>query len=373
MFRIFLIIITVAFTMNGYSADMKFSKMASGKPELIQSGPQKMWCPVCGMNLKMFYKTSHALKLTGDVNKQYCSIRCMLHDHKGLESIVREILVVDAKTEKLINALTAYYVIGSSAPGTMTMISKYAFADPKDAKEFQSKMGGQIADFTAAKASALESMKKDVAMTDMKRSKMMYPKGEKIFNSVCSKSIDPMKYNLINEMKADIKMNNLCGEIKEPELQAVALYLFDVVRKNSAKDEFINVPEDAKCPVCGMFVGKYPKWAAEITYSSNGAENSLYFDGVKDMLKFYFAPEKWGSFKNIKIKDILVTDYYSNKAVKAENAFFVTGSDVYGPMGKEFIPFKNKDEAEIFMKDHSGKKLIKFSDIDESAAYRLDE
>jgi nitrous oxide reductase accessory protein NosL len=359
--------------MTGFAADMDFSKKASGKPELIQTGPQKQWCPVCGMKLGMFYKTSHAMKLSGGKNKQYCSIRCMLEDYEGLQNIVQEILVVDVASEKLIDVRNATYVVGSSAPGTMTMISKYAFANKADAEEFQKKMGGELMTFEQAKASALASMQKDVNMTGMKRQKMMYPKGEKIFKSACDQSIDPLKYNLVNEMKADIAGNKKCGELGEKELQAVTLYLWDVVRKASKADDFIIVQEGEKCPVCGMFVHKYPKWAAKIEYTKEGIQEYAVFDGVKDMMKFYFNPAKWGSYEGIKLLKSSVTDYYTNKAVTAQKAFYVVGSDVYGPMGKELIPFADKASAETFSADHGGKQILTFDEISEGMVYKLDE
>ena len=39
------------------------------------------------------------------------------------------------------------------------------------------------------------------------------------------------------------------------------------------------------------------------------------------------------------------------------------GSDIYGPMGKEFIPFSSKEAAENFLQDHQGKKTLSFDDI----------
>lgn len=371
--RILILLLFMSLSMNVFAADMDFSKKASGKPELIQTGPQKPWCPVCGMNLKMFYKTSHAMKLSGGKNKQYCSIRCMIEDYEGLQNIVKEMLVVDVASEKLIDVREATYVVGSSAPGTMTMTSKYAFKNKADAEAFQKKMGGELMTFEQARASAKASMKKDVNMTDMKRQKMMYPMGKKVFEASCDKSIDPFKYNLINELKADIASGKKCGDIKEKQLQAVALYLWDIVRKESKSDEFITVADGEKCPVCGMFVHKYPKWAAKIEYTLNGAENHAVFDGAKDMFKFYFNPEKWGSYKGIKMDSIAVTDYYTNKAVGAKKAFYVTGSDVYGPMGRELIPFATKENAESFSADHSGKQILTFDEITEGMVYKLDE
>ena len=51
----------------------------------------------------------------------------------------------------------------------------------------------------------------------------------------------------------------------------------------------LTIPKDTKCPVCGMFVAKYEKWIAAIKTD----KESFYFDGVKDMMKFYFEPTKY--------------------------------------------------------------------------------
>ena len=91
-----------------------------------------------------------------------------------------------------------------------------------------------------------------------------------------------------------------------------------------------------------MFTYKYPKWAAQIFYKHGDHEHHYSFDGVKDMMKFYFDPMEWGKYEMAKkesISKILVTDYYSQKAIDAKVSYFVIGSDVYGPMGNELIPF----------------------------------
>jgi nitrous oxide reductase accessory protein NosL len=370
--RLLLIAMMLVFGFTAFAAG-EFSRQATGTPEIIQTGENKMWCPVCGMNLKMFYKTSHALKLHGGQNRQYCSLRCMLEDYEGISTLVQAILVVDNTSEKLIDARKAFYVVGSKAPGTMSSTSKYAFAKKEDALKFQAEMGGEIMDFSHAAQSAKVSMQKDINMTNMKREKMMYPKGKMIFDTACRKSIDPMQFNLINEMKAYIHKSGKCGKLAEPELQAVTLYLWDVVRKQNRSEEFITVKETDKCPVCGMFVYKYPKWAAKITYSKNSEDAYAAFDGVKDMLKFYFNPAKWGDYGNINVKSVMVSDYYTNKAVDAKKAYYVAGSDVYGPMGRELIPFADRHSAETFRNDHSGEAVLTFEEITEKTVYMLDE
>ena len=37
------------------------------------------------------------------------------------------------------------------------------------------------------------------------------------------------------------------------------------------------------CPVCGMFVAKYPEWIATIVF---GDGTAVHFDGAKDMFKY---------------------------------------------------------------------------------------
>ncbi len=122
----------------------------------------------------------------------------------------------------------------------------------------------------------------------------------------------------------------------------------------------VDVPKDAKCAVCGMKVAKYPNWVAVIEMNDG---HKHYFDGVKDMMKFYLYPEKF-KFKKESAKDILVTDYYTLKQIDAKKAWYVLGSNVFGPMGDELIPFKTKKDAEAFLKEHNGKSIVQFDKVD---------
>ncbi len=198
--------------------------------------------------------------------------------------------------------------------------------------------------------------------------------GKKIYEKKCGEDIDLSKYSHAQQLKQDIKEKQLCKKLREKHLDALTYYLWDVKRVKSSKDTLLKIKlEDGeKCPVCGMFTYKYPKWAAQIFYK-DGHHHS--FDGVKDMMKFYFDPLEWGSYENSTkemITNILVTDYYSQEAIDATKAFYVIGSDVYGPMGDELIPFKKLQEAETFKLDHQGTKIVKFEDITEDEVYKLD-
>ncbi|WP_457597982.1 nitrous oxide reductase accessory protein NosL [Hydrogenimonas sp.] len=421
----------------GAAHAVTFDKSASSQPQLLQKGEQKYWCPVCGMNLKMFYKTSHAVELDDGTKKQYCSIRCLAADWPNVKSRVKRILVVDAATEKLIDAKSAFYVVGSKVKGTMSMTSKLAFATKEEAESFRKKYGGKIVDFDTAFAMAQKALAKESMMMAKRKQQRIYPMGEKIYKRMCQK-VDPSAYAHINELKAALRDKGLCKPMKERQLQAVSLYLWEVVgghapaptmqgcrcgkgcskakakaqgcgcgakqparssqkgcgcgmkkqmpaakgcgckMKSSctpSKTATADLSKQDKCPVCGMFVYKHPKWAAFIYYEKDGKLRHLAFDGVKDLMKFYFEPNRWGAYGNIRdhIKKIVVRDYYTLKPIWAKRAWFVVGSDVYGPMGNELIPFSTKKAAESFMKDHRGTKLLRFDEITKEMVYKLDE
>ncbi len=131
--------------------------------------------------------------------------------------------------------------------------------------------------------------------------------------------------------------------------------------KPSAKD---------KCPVCGMFVSKYPEWIAQIN-SKDG--RSFFFDGAKDMFKFLNQPEKYVQGLGRKeLHEIYVTDYYSLEPINGMEAFYVMGSDVLGPMGRELIPFLKEEDAKEFMRDHGGKRILRFEQVTPQVIKELD-
>ncbi len=128
-------------------------------------------------------------------------------------------------------------------------------------------------------------------------------------------------------------------------------------------------PKD-KCPVCGMFVFKYPDFVAQVIFKDG---TYAVFDGTKDMFKYVHNPKKYAPGRTAgEITAIYVTDYYSLEFIDGSTAWYVVGSDILGPMGKELIPFAKEAEARGFMKDHKGKSLLRFKDIDENLIRGLD-
>lgn len=116
-----------------------------------------------------------------------------------------------------------------------------------------------------------------------------------------------------------------------------------------------------KCPVCGMFVAKYPDFVAEIFFKDG---SYAVFDGAKDMFKYYLSLQKYNpKKKQTDIDSIYVTDYYNLTLIDGFKAYYVIGSNVYGPMGRELIPHEEIQDAEEFLKDHKGESIMRFTDI----------
>jgi copper chaperone NosL len=146
-------------------------------------------------------------------------------------------------------------------------------------------------------------------------------------------------------------------------LAVLSLMLFSVPISCAADKKPVQVKQSDKCPVCGMFVAGYKNWLAEIIFTDG---SYAAFDGPKDMFRYYLNMKKYSPSKTAAdISKIYVTEYYSTRMMDAQKAIFVQGSDVYGPMGPELVPFASEATAKEFLNDHMGKQILKFREITE--------
>lgn len=124
-----------------------------------------------------------------------------------------------------------------------------------------------------------------------------------------------------------------------------------------------------KCPVCGMFVAKHPDWISIVNFKDG---TYAYFDGAKDMFKFLQTPSKYKRARTEDVRAIFIRDYYSLEWFDARMIWYVIGSDIYGPMGRELIPLGSEADAREFANDHRGKKILKFSEVTPEVIKTLD-
>jgi copper chaperone NosL len=152
---------------------------------------------------------------------------------------------------------------------------------------------------------------------------------------------------------------------------AMVLWLMLGMNIGHADEPSVSIKETDRCPVCGMFVYKYPKWVALTIFQDGG---HYFYDGAKDMFKHIFDTDKYTPGKSAEmLTQIYVTDYYDVELIDAKSAFFVIGSDVLGPMGHELLPFKDNESAQEFMEDHKGKSILRYQDITPAVIQSLAE
>ncbi len=151
---------------------------------------------------------------------------------------------------------------------------------------------------------------------------------------------------------------------------AVAVWLLSCSQADAAENKFIKPADRDKCPVCGMFVAKYPDWVAEVVFKDG---SYAVFDGPKDLFKYIvdlksYAPGR----KQNEIESVFVSDYYAVRPIDGRKAFYVLGSDVFGPMGRELVPFEKEAAAREFLKDHRGRNILRFDEITSDVLKQLD-
>ncbi len=129
--------------------------------------------------------------------------------------------------------------------------------------------------------------------------------------------------------------------------------------------------DDDTCPVCGMFVAKYPAWVATVRYQDGHLHH---FDGAKDLFKYLLDLPRWApGHQREHIQTIGVTEYYTLTRIDAEQAWYVIGSDVLGPMGHELIPLETRADAEEFMQDHEGVRILRAREVTQELLEKLDQ
>jgi copper chaperone NosL len=139
----------------------------------------------------------------------------------------------------------------------------------------------------------------------------------------------------------------------------------------TAQNSYVPPGPRDKCPVCGMFVHKYPDFAASIIFKDG---HRVYFDGAKDMFKFYHNMTKYDVRRlPSDIAALYVIDYYALAPTDGLKAIYVIGSDVLGPMGHELIPFAKGAEAAEFKRDHRGRMAVTFNSVSGAMVKGLDQ
>ncbi len=153
----------------------------------------------------------------------------------------------------------------------------------------------------------------------------------------------------------------------------LAIMIFGLLASFPVRSRAVEIPSPGPsevCPVCGMFVAKYPEWASTIVFADGEAEH---FDGAKDLFKYLFDLARYAPNRDpTDIAAMAVTEYYGLTRIDPHAAWFVIGSDVLGPMGHELVPLASAEDADEFLADHQGKRVLRFDDVNPGLLEHLD-
>ncbi|WP_295578070.1 nitrous oxide reductase accessory protein NosL [uncultured Lamprocystis sp.] len=143
-------------------------------------------CPYCGMDRTEYQHSRHLVQYDDNLVDGVCSIHCLaislaLNMDRGPKAMYAADFGSTAAIKPLISVDAATYLIGSKLKGTMSAVSKLAFADKAAAEAAKAEQGGELGSFDAALSQSYLSMAKDTVMIRKNRAeklnKMMEKKG----------------------------------------------------------------------------------------------------------------------------------------------------------------------------------------------------
>lgn len=144
----------------------------------------------------------------------------------------------------------------------------------------------------------------------------------------------------------------------------------------------VSVGGQASCDVCGMVISKHPGPNGQIFYADqdpDGHESPFRFDSLKSCaFDHYFRKKR----QDWSVEMFYVTDYSSvdysmseeggksyisghenpESFAKAKSVSYVVDADVYGAMGKDFIPFSDEGDASEVAEQYGG-TVVSFEEV----------
>lgn len=251
-------------------------------------------CPNCGMVRAMWARTWHTYTDSRGP-QQACSMHCLADRVAKSGEHAQDVRVACyLAPETMIPVAEAYYVVGSSAAGTMSAQSKPAFADRAGAERFAAACGGRVMRFAEALAVATAALPAE------------------------------------NRMIADKRLKT--GKIAEP------------------------VDNRDRCPICEMFPARYALHRAQMR---TGSAPPLHFCSTQCL--FIYLSRMPAANKDAAM--IWVTDTPSGAWISALTAFYVVGSEKFGPMGVEAFPFAERAAATAFVAQAGKGRVLGFEAV----------
>jgi nitrous oxide reductase accessory protein NosL len=107
-----------------------------------------------------------------------------------------------------------------------------------------------------------------------------------------------------------------------------------------------------------MYPARYPEHRCQIM---TGDGKTHHFCSSQCLVNFLANPKEYLK-KDVKAKSVWVTIPQEQSYEYAMGLYYLVGSSITGPMGKEAIPYRSKAVAEAAASKHGG-KIVRFNKL----------
>ncbi len=107
-----------------------------------------------------------------------------------------------------------------------------------------------------------------------------------------------------------------------------------------------------RCDNCGMRIDPHSGWRAG-GVSNTGQQ--VAFDTPKCLFRYHHQHGGVGQPWAI--------EYYSQERRPARHLFYVLGTDLSGPMGRDLVPVEGREAALRLKRDHHGEQVLAFDEV----------
>jgi len=127
-----------------------------------------------------------------------------------------------------------------------------------------------------------------------------------------------------------------------------------------------------ECHLCGMLITNFDGPKGEVFRKEQG-DTVFKFCSTRDMFSYYLDPENTRNVSQILVHDMSKMPWGSDSIndkyfIDAKKAWFVTGSEKTGAMGKTLASFSLETDAQAFAKEFGG-KVLSFKDVNQDSLW----
>ena len=131
-----------------------------------------------------------------------------------------------------------------------------------------------------------------------------------------------------------------------------------IEQKRKKKGKIAEPAPDTRCAVCGMYPARYPENKCQL---STAKGETHHFCSSHCLVSFIAEPKQFIE-TTAKIKSVWVTIPEEQSYEYAMGLYYVVGSNIMGPMGKEAVPYRNKVMANTVAGKQGG-QVVRFKEL----------